>query len=100
MRNIPAEWLTHAEKTNYQYTPSYADTIAYAKQLAEASPFIEYRTFGKSGQGRDLPLLVASESETFSADAADQTNKAVVLIQACIHSGEPDGKDAGFALLR
>ncbi len=24
----------------------------------------------------------------------------MVLIQACIHSGEPDGKDAGFALLR
>ena len=24
----------------------------------------------------------------------------MVLIQACIHAGEPDGKDAGFALLR
>ena len=97
---IPSEWLTHAEKTNYQQTPNYADTIAYAKKLAEASPFIEYRTFGKSGQGRDLPLLIASESGALSPAAAHQDNKAVVLIQACIHSGEPDGKDAGFALLR
>ena len=96
----PTEWLTHAEKTNYQHTPNYADTIAYAKKLADASPFIEYRTFGKSGQGRDLPLLIASESGALSPAAAHQANKAVVLIQACIHSGEPDGKDAGFALLR
>lgn len=97
---IPSEWLTHAEATNYQYTPNYADTIAYAKRLADASPAIEYRTFGKSGQGRDLPLLIASESGALSPTAAQQEHKAVVLIQACIHSGEPDGKDAGFALLR
>ena len=97
---IPSAWLTHAERTNYQYTPNYADTVAYAKRLADASPFIEYRTFGKSGQGRDLPLLVASESGALSPAAAQQGQKAVVLIQACIHSGEPDGKDAGFALLR
>ena len=96
----PSEWLTYAERTNYQQTPNYADTIAYAKKLADASPFIEYRTFGKSGQGRDLPLLIASESGALSPAAAHQANKAVVLIQACIHSGEPDGKDAGFALLR
>jgi hypothetical protein len=98
--NIPSEWLTHAERTNYDQTPNYADTIAYARKLAEASPFIEYRTFGVSGQGRDLPLLVASESGALSPATAHHNNKAVVLIQACIHSGEPDGKDAGLALLR
>jgi hypothetical protein len=97
---IPSEWLTHAEATNYQYTPNYADTVAYAKRLADASPYIAYRTFGKSGQNRDLPLLIASESGALSPAAAQQGQKAVVLIQACIHSGEPDGKDAGFALLR
>ena len=91
---------THAELTNYRQTPNYADTIAFAKQLANASPSIEYRGFGHSGQGRELPLLIASETQTFNPDAAREEGKAVVLIQACIHSGEPDGKDAGFALLR
>jgi hypothetical protein len=91
---------THAEKTEYRQTPNYADTIAFAKELANASPAIEYRGFGHSGQGRELPLLIASETETFTPDAARNDGKAVVLIQACIHSGEPDGKDAGFALLR
>ena len=91
---------THAEQTNYRQTPNYADTIAFAHQLAAASPSIEYRSFGHSGQGRELPLLIASETQTFTPEAAREQGKAVVLIQACIHSGEPDGKDAGFALLR
>ncbi|HEU4795244.1 MAG TPA: M14 family metallopeptidase [Pyrinomonadaceae bacterium] len=91
---------THAEQTNYRQTPNYADTIAFAHQLAAASPSIEYRSFGHSGQGRELPLLIASETQAFTPEAAREQGKAVVLIQACIHSGEPDGKDAGFALLR
>ena len=93
-------WQTHAERTNYRQTPNYADTIAFAKQLAGASPAIEYRGFGRSGQDRELPLIIASETQTFTPEAAREQGKAVVLIQACIHSGEPDGKDAGFALLR
>jgi hypothetical protein len=91
---------THAELTNYRQTPNYADTIAFAQQLANATLAIEYRSFGHSGQGRELPLLIASETQTFTPAAAREQGKAVVLIQACIHSGEPDGKDAGFALLR
>ncbi|HEY2963931.1 MAG TPA: M14 family metallopeptidase [Pyrinomonadaceae bacterium] len=91
---------THAERTNYRETPGYTETIDFAQQLAAASPTIEYRGFGHSGQGRELPLLIASETQTFTPTAAREQGKAVVLIQACIHSGEPDGKDAGFALLR
>jgi len=89
---VPAEWETHAEKTNYRETPRYADTVAYCKRLAAASPLIRFMSFGQSGEGRDLPLLVASEGDTFTPDAARQANKPVILIQACIHAGEPDGK--------
>jgi hypothetical protein len=101
-KNPPPEWQTHAEKTNYRETPRYEQTIEFAKRLAQSSPLIEYQTFGKSGEGRDLPLLIATEDGTFSPEAAraGTSPKAVVLIQACIHAGEPDGKDAGFALLR
>ena len=97
---MTSDWQTHAEKTDYRQTANYADTIAFARQLAGASPAIEYRSFGHSGQGRELPLLIASETQTFTPEDARAQGKAVVLIQGCIHSGEPDGKDAGFALLR
>jgi hypothetical protein len=96
----PAEWHTYAEQTNYRETPRYGATIDYAKRLDRASSLIKFETFGKSGEGRDLPLLIATEGETFTPDAARRAHKAVILIQACIHAGEPDGKDAGLALLR
>ena len=97
---VPAEWLTHAEKTDYRETPRYAETIEYSKRLDQASPLIKFQSFGKSGEGRELPLLIATEGGTFTPEAARQAGKAVILIQACIHAGEPDGKDAGLALLR
>ncbi len=97
---VPPDWLTHAEQTDYRETPRYAETIAYAQRLDRASPLISFRSFGKSGEGRDLPLLIATEGETFTPEAARRAQKAVILIQACIHAGEPDGKDAGLALLR
>ena len=100
MSTVPPEWRTHAELTDYRETPSYDDTVAFARRLAHASSSIEYEGFGFSGEGRELPLIIASETGTFTPEAAHAQNKAIVLIQACIHSGEPDGKDAGFALLR
>jgi hypothetical protein len=96
----PPEWQTHAERTNYRETPRYDETVAYSQRLAAASGLIRYMSFGKSGEGRDMPLLIAAEGGTFTPEAARSANKTVVLIQACIHPGEPDGKDAGLALLR
>lgn len=96
----PPEWQTHTEKTNYRETPRYDETVAYSRKLDAASPLIRYMSFGKSGEGRDLPLLVAAGGDTFTPSGARSAGKAVVLIQACIHAGEPDGKDAGLALLR
>lgn len=97
---VPADWLTHAEKTDYRETPRYAETIEYAKRLDQASSLLKFQSFGHSGEGRELPLLIATEGGTFTPEAARHAGKAVILIQACIHAGEPDGKDAGLALLR
>jgi hypothetical protein len=98
--NIPKEWQTFAEKTDYRQTPRYAETIAFSRKLDQASDLILYKTFGKSGEGRDLPLLIVATDKTFSPSLARKRGKAVVFIQACIHAGESDGKDAGLALLR
>ena len=35
--NIPAEWQTTAEKTNYAKTSTYDEAVAYSKKLAGAS---------------------------------------------------------------
>ncbi len=99
-KNVPQEWRTLAEQTDYKKSWNYADTIAFANKLAKASDKIVYKSFGKSGEGRDLPLLIVSEDKDFTPEKAKKSGKAIVFIQAGIHSGEIDGKDAGFALLR
>jgi murein tripeptide amidase MpaA len=97
---VPVEWQTLAEKSNYRETPRYDETISYSRKLADASPLIRFESFGKSGEGRDLPLLIAASGNTFTPQTARSAGKAVILVQACIHPGESDGKDAGLALLR
>lgn len=98
--NVPKDWQTLAEATDYRKSWNYADTIAFANKLDKTSDKIVYKSFGKSGEGRDLPLLIVSDGKEFTPEAAKKSGKAIILIQAGIHSGEIDGKDAGFALLR
>ncbi len=101
MGTVPVEWQTVAEKTDYKTTSTYDETIAYCKKLAAASHgLVTYTTYGKSGEGRDLPLLIAASDGANSPKWARKAGKAVVLIQAGIHAGEIDGKDAGLALFR
>lgn len=99
-KNVPIDWQTLAEQTDYQRTWNYADTLAFAQKLAKTSNQIFYKSFGKSGEGREMPLLIAANDKDFTPEKARKSGKAVIFIQAGIHSGEIDGKDAGFALIR
>lgn len=82
-------------------TPTYEETVAWCRSLAESSPILEYGIFGTSPLGRDLPLVVASTRGAFSPEAAHDAGAGpVLLVQACIHAGESCGKDAGMLLLR
>lgn len=97
---IAEDWETYYEKSGHKRTPRYEETLAYCKHLAAASPWIHYTTFGVSPQGRDLMLLIADRNGRFDAASVRETDNAVLLIQAGIHSGEIDGKDAGLMLFR
>ncbi len=98
--DIPYEWLTRAERTSFQETSRYDETVNYCKKLMAASPWIHYTTFGKSPEGRDLPLVIASREKLFTSESARKGNHFVVLIINSIHAGEIAGKDASLMLLR
>ncbi len=98
--NVPPEWQTKAEQTDYKKTATYDETIAFSQKLDRASDLIYYTTYGKSGEGRELPMLIASTDKITSPEAARKKGRAIIFIQAGIHAGEIDGKDAGLALLR
>ncbi len=95
-----SDWQTFYEKSNFKRTPRYEETVAFCKRLAAASPEIHFTSFGKSPQGRDLPLLIIDRNGHFTQEAVRTTDNAVLLIQAGIHAGEIDGKDAGLMLFR
>jgi len=95
------EWLTVAEKTDFRATSSYDQTMVYLYRLEAAAPeLIRVADFGRSGQGRPLPLVIVSSDGAFTPEAAAATGKPILLIQSCIHAGEVDGKDATLMVLR
>ena len=94
------EWATTYDRSGGTRTPRYDETVAYCERLAAHSSWARSTSFGVSPQGRALPLLIVSKAKAFTPDAAARTHQAVILIQAGIHSGEIDGKDAMFTILR
>jgi hypothetical protein len=88
-------WVTPSELTGLTASPDYAETRAWLEKLDAASPLIRMETFGKSPEGRDLLVLYVSKD-----GAKFDPKKPVLLVQAGIHPGEIDGKDAGMMLLR
>jgi hypothetical protein len=88
-------WITPTEQNGFVETPNYEATRAWLERLDAASPLIRMETFGRTPQGRDMLVVYAS------ADGAQfDPKKPVLLIQAGIHPGEIDGKEAGMMLLR
>ena len=78
--------------------PRYAEPLAWCEAAAAASDHVLVDTFGTSGRGRPLPLVIWDRRGRFEPGA--DAGRAVVLLQACIHAGESCGKDAGMELLR
>ncbi|MBS0282749.1 MAG: M14 family metallopeptidase [Proteobacteria bacterium] len=96
-----ADWTTPAELAGFRTTPSYSDTLAYLKRLEEAAPGkIRLQTFGISPQGRPMVAVIANANGVFTPEGARAAKLPVILVQAGIHPGEIEGKDAGLMLLR
>jgi murein tripeptide amidase MpaA len=95
-----SDLLTRAETSGFRATSSYDETLDLLRRLAGRSPFVRLDSFGVSGEGRPLPLVVVSRDKAFTAAEARRLSKPIVLLQSGIHAGEIDGKDASLILLR
>jgi len=93
-------WVTPSELTKLRATPSYDETIAWLRKLVEAAPELEMVSIGKSLEGRDFWMVIASADRAFTPTSLATTQKPLLLAHAGIHAGEIDGKDAGLMLLR
>ncbi len=94
-------WATPAEASAYRSTPDFAETMSYLERIAAAYPGqVRIEGFGRTGEGRDLRIVIVSRDGEFDPAAIHASGRAIVLVQNAIHAGEMDGKDACLALLR
>ena len=94
------DYTTTFEKSNYLETDSYEGTMAYAKRLAKQFKEVHYQSIGQTAQGRDVPLLIVDENGYTNPKKIRRSGKNIILVESCIHPGEPNGKDAMFMLVR
>lgn len=96
LRDASDRWVTPFEAdAEHDFSPTYADTRAWFDRLDAASDLIRIEQFGVSPENRPIYAVIASKD-----GAAFDPAKPVLMIQAGIHPGEIDGKDAGMMLLR
>lgn len=79
-------------------TLTYYELIAEYKKLDEASDKAKLLTYGLTDSGKPLHVFVISEDGNFTAKAAKENGKLVVLINNGIHPGEPAGMEASLQL--
>ena len=91
---------TRAEITNYEETSTNADVTRVIDGLVSTSPLVHAESFGKTEEGRDLPLIVISDPKVTSPAMARKLGRPLVFVQANIHAGEVEGKEAMLMLAR
>ncbi len=94
------KWITPGEASGLTESPDYAATMKWLESVSLASSYVSIARIGTSEQGRLIQLVIASKDQDFSAEELSTSKKPLILIQAGIHAGEIDGKDAGMMLLR
>jgi hypothetical protein len=94
------KFQTTAEKSDYKSTSDYNDVKVFIDQLKGLSPFIRTESIATSSEGREVPLLIIGNPIPETPDGIHKDKRIVVYIQADIHAGEVEGKEAALMYIR
>ncbi len=92
--------ITPFERSNGTATATYAECIAFYRQLDQLSPRLSIKEIGMSDAGYPYHLVLYSNDGQADPALWYRQHKVVLLINNGIHPGEPDGVDASMMLLR
>ncbi len=91
---------TTAERTNGARTSTHAEVLAFLDALVDRGAGIRIGELGTSSQGRSIPYVIAARPMVSSPGEARRSGKPILYIQANIHGGEVEGKEALQEVLR
>ncbi len=91
---------SRAELTNYEETSRYEDVVRFISELQKRTDRLRVESFGKTEEGRDLPLMIFADPPVAQPREARASARPVVFIMANIHAGEVEGKEATLHLAR
>jgi hypothetical protein len=92
--------LTVAERTNYESTSRYSDVMSFITSLKPASSHLRVDIIARTTEGRDIPLLIIANPMLLKPADLSHDPRIVVYIQANIHAGEVEGKEATLMFIR
>ena len=95
-----AAQVTRPERSNFQETSSYSDVLSFLDSLQRVALDIRVSTLAVSPEGRRVPYVLASHPLVSDPADAHRSGKLIVYLQANIHAGEVEGKEAAQMLLR
>lgn len=92
--------LTVAEQSGFESTSKYADVQSFITELTKISKNLKVESIAQTTEGRDVPLLIIANPLPQSPADLINDKRIVVYIQANIHAGEVEGKEASMMLAR
>lgn len=93
-------WITFYEQSEKKATPGYAETMDFLQRLDQESDLLNLQSFGTSPQQRDLVYAIYDRDGLSDPVEIRKKGRVIMLVEACIHAGESEGKDAILLLLR
>jgi hypothetical protein len=99
--HAPPTPQTVAESSGFTATSRHADVVAFLRELQRQHPTrVRLETLCTSPEGRAVPLLIVGDPVPASPADLNRDPRAVLYLQANIHGGEVEGKDALLMVVR
>jgi len=92
--------LTIAESSDYTATSRHSDVLSFIQTLQSMTTFLKVEKLCISPEGREVPLLILGNPLPSSPQDLHYDQRTIVYIQANIHAGEVEGKEAALMLAR
>ena len=92
--------MTAAERSHYERTSTFNEVIEVLDALDSETDLMYRETLLLTREGRDVPIVVLANPAISSPAQAEASGKPVIYIQANIHGGEVEGKEASLIAMR